>query len=77
MTPDTSCSAPPIAPARKACPRRSMLGASVCGTDKAMNGVRPTAISTAHLGGTKASDENTISEKTEPMPKPSTTPQLM
>ncbi len=29
------------------------------------------------MGGTKASEENTTSEKTEPRPKPSTTPQLM
>ena len=65
--------APPIAPARKACPPRSMSGAMRCGTDSAMNGVSPTAISTSALSGTKSKKEKTTSEAAAPEPNCSTT----
>ena len=65
--------APPIAPARKACPPRSMSGATRCGTASATNGVSPTTISTSALSGTKSKKENTTSEAADPAPNFSTT----
>ena len=65
--------APPIAPARNACPPRSMLGAMRCGTASAMKGVIPTAIRIIDLGGTKSKNEKTTSEAAAPAPNCNTT----
>src|SRR5471030_668833 len=77
VTPDTSWMEPPISPAKKACPGFSMLGANLCGTDSATNGINPTASSTMYLGGTKLKKEKITSATPAPAPNCTTILQLM
>ena len=75
MTPDTSCSAPPITPARKACPRALDVGRDALRHRQRDERRQPDRHQHQRTwAGTKANEEKTTSEKAEPTPNSSTTP---